>query len=82
MTSILPPGVSVLLVRLALIREREARDFARAGCHAHADASAREARQCRDVIAAHDEALTARAVAAEARIDLRRMFPADMEGVA
>lgn len=82
MSAILPAGVSVLLVRLALIREREAKEFSRTGWHAHAKAAAREAQAARDAIAAHDEAMQQRILAAEARSDRLRAFPADLEGVA
>ena len=73
---ILPPGVSVLLVRLAIIKEREARDYRRTGYLAHARACEREAQQCRDILMAHDEALQERARIAETQlclpVDLRR----------
>ena len=84
--AILPAGVSVKLVRLALKCEREAREWRAIGYHAHAAAAAREARECRDMIEAHEAALQARIAAAEARltrpVDLRVVFPeANLEGV-
>lgn len=77
MTAILPADVSVKLVRLALIKEREAKEYQHKGWYSHAAAAEREARECRDIIAAHDEAMRQRILAAEARL----ARPVDLRGV-
>ena len=78
MTAILPAGVSAMLVRYAIDRERDAKLFRGAGCVGRADAAEREARRARDIIAAHDEALAQRADSLDAH---RRAFAEGLRGV-
>ena len=80
MTAILPPSVSVMLVRYALDRQRDAGLLRRAGCVAHAAACERQAQQARDVIAAHDEATRADMIAS--RETFARFMAQDMKGMA